>query len=108
MSIDRFFDTLFSVSRMTWTGDLSEESVVGTFEGQLQMIDLETVANVTGMSTKSNYVWCAVDTDVQVGDTLTDPDGQTYSVRGIQKMNFDSANNKHLQLLVEEDEILLS
>lgn len=55
--------------------------------------------------TKTFSVWCAVNTDVEEGDEIS-ANGVTYSVRAKQVNNY--GNNKHVELLVERHEEVLS
>lgn len=97
--ITGFYTTTFTVKRMVYTGAKSALSTIGTFSGHIQQLAQEKVAELAGALKVSHSVWCAVDTDVNLGDQLT-AGSDVYSVRAIQKNNV--GNNTHLELLVEK------
>jgi hypothetical protein len=106
--INNFFDKLFVVSRASWTADeddnpCSTETEVGQFMGHIQEASATLVSNLGMNLTKPFAIWCGIDEDVKAGDTLQSVDGR-YSVKGTQR--FDIGGNKHLQLVVQEDEII--
>lgn len=105
-TISKFFTKTFTVFRNVYTTDLngfasSTETSSGTFSGHLQQISAEQALNLGMNFTTSFQIWCAKDTDVQVGDRLVH-DEIFYSVRAIQD-NGMVGINQHLQVFVELD-----
>ena len=45
-------------------------------------------------------LWCAVDTDIQIGDKVIDDD-KTYVVKGVSKYDYGSDSNNHLLCILE-------
>lgn len=105
MSIERFYTTTITNTRMTWSGDSSAETSVGSFSGHIQQAQPE-MAQVIGEAWGRVFlVWCDEATDVEAGDTLTIATGDyagTYSVRNVQVNS--TGGNKHLELTVIKDE----
>jgi hypothetical protein len=102
--IDNYFTTEFTNYRQGgYVNGLSSRNVVGTFKGHLQQPSAELVENLGMSFTGSFIMWCALDTDVYVGDDLEDGDNNTYSIRSINKRNY-AGNSKHLELFIERNE----
>jgi len=99
--ISDFFTTTFTVTRMIWSGDSSAEASQGTFSGHIQQAEPELAQSLGYAFTRTFKVWCAVDTDVEDGDTLT-VGNNTYSVRANKVLQV--GENQHLQLIIEKDE----
>lgn len=99
MSIERFYTTTFTVKRFGYTANKGSLSTQGTFEGHLQQEDIERIQNLASKFTVSHSIWCAVGTDVNIGDQL-ETGGEKYTVRAIQTNNY--GDNDHLELLVEQ------
>lgn len=97
--ISNFYTTTFTAKRMVYTGDKSALSSITGFNGHIQQLTQEKVAELAGALKVSHSVWCPVGTSVQLGDQITE-NGNTYAVRAIQKNNV--GNNTHLELLVEK------
>jgi len=98
--IDRFFTTTVTVERQTYTGNISTSAAAGTFLGHIQQISQEELAKLASGVTLTHRVWCALGTDVAIGDELT-VDSWTYSVKAIQRNGIGA--NQHLDVLVEKD-----
>lgn len=99
--IERLFTESISVARLSWTGDLASEGVVGSFTGHVQQASPEMAESLGETWSKVFSVWCALGTDVIEGDKLTIATGNyagTYNVKQIQK-NATGAN-AHLELVV--------
>ena len=106
MGIERFFTTTFTVLRDVFTGSgasqNSSQSTIGTFKGQIQQADDELTENLGLAFTETYTIWCAVDTDVEEGDTLQSGNN-SYSIRAINKRTYVTGRpqNQHLELVVE-------
>lgn len=100
MSIQRFFQTLFTIKRMVWTDESSELSTVGSFYGHIQQTPADELPTLDSAYGKSHQVWCPVDTDVKTGDVI-ETGGISYSIRAINTRNYGT--NQHLQLTIQED-----
>lgn len=108
MSIQDFFTKLFVVKRPTWfkdeeQNDYSELAESGQFNGHIQQAGENLVASLGLTFTTAYTIWCPIDTDVRIGDTIDSIDGR-YSVKGIQKN--DNGINRHLQLVVQYDGVV--
>lgn len=101
MSIERYYDTTFTITRMSWSGDSSALVSSGSFTGHIQQADQRLVEDLRSAFTISHSIWCDDATDVQAGDTLTEG-SNTYSVKAIQT-NDHAGKNKHKEVLVEKD-----
>jgi len=99
MTIENFYTTTFTVKRFAYTGTKGSLSTQGTFVGHLQQALIEQVANIASKFTISHSIWCATDTDVNLGDQLEEG-GDKYTVKAIQTNNY--GGNDHLELLVEK------
>lgn len=102
MSIERFFTTTFSVTRMEWSGESSALASQASFYGHIQQARPEFVEQIGERHGVVFLVWCATDTDVETGDTLTIASGDyagTYSVKNIST-NATGDRNQHLELVV--------
>jgi hypothetical protein len=104
MTIERFYTTSITNTRMTWSGDSSAEVSVGSFWGHVQQAQPEMAQYVGEALGKVFTIWCDEDTDIAEGDTLTIASGDyagTYSVKALQ-VNA-TGNNKHFELVVIKD-----
>ena len=104
MSIERFYTTTFTVTRMAWTGESSAETSAGTFSGHIQQARPEFAEQIAEAWGKTFGVWCAKGTDVDPGDTLTITTGDyagTYNVKNVQTNAVGA--NQHLELTVIKD-----
>lgn len=104
MSIERFYTTEIAVKRMEWSNDSGAEVVQDSFTGHVQQARPEYVEQVGEVQGKVFLVWCAIDTDVEEGDTLTiatGPYAGSYSVKATTTNAVGS--NQHLELLVIKD-----
>lgn len=99
MSIERFYNTTFTVKRMVYTANKAAQQSAGTFVGYVQQLAQEKVAQMAGALKVSHSIWCPVATDVKLGDVL-EVGTDKYAVRAIQNNN--TGGNQHLQLLVEK------
>lgn len=95
------YDKLFYVERMRWSGESSAEISVSSFYGHLQQASANLVINLANSITITHSIWCDVDTDVQLGDTLS-YNGYKYGIKQI--FRYDTGDNEHLELLVERSE----
>lgn len=104
MSIERFFTTTIAVTRMSWSNESSAETSSGSFSGHVQQARPEFAQEIASAWGKTFIIWCAKNTDVETGDTLTITTGDyagTYSVKNIQLNAV--GNNQHLQLIAIRD-----
>lgn len=102
--ISKFFTTPITTKRMVWTGNSAEDTALGSFSGHVQQASPEFTQQIGEAFGKTFSVWCAVDTDVKEGDTLTIATGDyagTYNVRNVQKNA--TGSNEHLELVVIKD-----
>lgn len=105
MSIERFYTITIATARMAWANESSAETSVGSFSGHVQQARPEFTEHIGEAWGKTFLVWCAKDTDVETGDTLTIATGDyagTYSVKNIQTNAVGA--NEHLELVVIKDE----
>ncbi|MDP2654895.1 MAG: hypothetical protein Q8Q08_12815 [Candidatus Omnitrophota bacterium] len=98
--ISRFYTTTFTIKRLTYASNIGTWGATGTFLGHLQQVTQEQVIRLANALVVSHAIWCATDTDVEIGDAL-EITGRTFTVRAIQTN--DTGANAHLELLVEED-----
>jgi hypothetical protein len=104
MSIERFYQTTITNTRMTWSNESSAEASVGSFSGHIQQASPEYAQLIGTAHAQTFLVWCAVSEDVDPGDTLTIAAGSyagTYSVKHIQT-NATGANH-HLEITAIKD-----
>lgn len=102
MAIEKFFTTEFTVTRQTWTNDISALTDVDTFKGHIQQIGASVLQQYESLRlTKAWIIWCSVDTDIQEGDRITQGD-DTYDVRFIENRNV--GNEAHLHVIVEKND----
>lgn len=102
--IERFFTTTATVKRQTVSTDgqgnkFSEFSTIGTVDGHKQQARPEVVENLNSDFTKTFTFWCAVDENVETGDTLVIGSDE-FTVRAIQTN--DTGKNEHLELIIEK------
>lgn len=69
-TIERFYNTDFTVKRMVWTDDTSEEAEIGEFTGAIQQARPEVAANLGLSFTKTYSIWCKPFVEVDEGDKL--------------------------------------
>jgi hypothetical protein len=103
-TIDRFYTTTFTVTRMTWSLESSAETSVGTFLGHIQQARPDFAEHVGEAWGKTFTVWCDKSTNVQPGDTLTIATGDyagTYNVKNAQVNAV--GQNQHLELTAIRD-----
>lgn len=89
---------------MEWSNESSAEVSNGSFSGHIQQAQPQFAEQIAEAWGKTFIVWCAKNTDVQTGDTLTIETGDyagTYSVKNSQ-VNAVGAN-QHLELTVIKD-----
>lgn len=104
MTIDRFYTTTLVVTRMEWANESSAETSVGDFCGHIQQARPEFASAVGEAWGKTFVIWCAKDTDVEPGDTITIASGDyagTYSVKNSQVNAV--GGNQHLELTAIRD-----
>lgn len=101
MGIEKWFNTTFSISRMTWSGESSAEIAQGKITGHIQPISAELVQTLGLTFNKAFTIWCAVDADVEEGDTIEDA-SYSYSVKAVNVRNY--GGNQHKTLIVERHE----
>ena len=104
MSIERFYTTTFTNTRMEWSNESSAEVSVGTFKGHIQQSVPEFAESIGEAWGKTFIVWCAKGTDIETGDSLSIASGDyagTYSVKNSQINAV--GNNQHLELTVIRD-----
>jgi len=97
--INNFFTTEFQNSRQVSKGEQSSLEVVGTFKGHIQQSSLELAQNYNMASSLAFSVWCDINTNVKVGDKITES-GNNYYVKGSSKRAV--GNVKHLELILEQ------
>lgn len=105
--INDFYQTLFVIKRNAWTEDedgnaFSGLAEVAQFMGHIQQASADLVESLGLTFTKSFSIWCPVDTNLEEGDILETVQGN-YSVKAIKK--FDIGSNKHIQAVVQLDEV---
>lgn len=104
MSVERFFTTTLTATRMDWDNESSAEISNGTFKAHMQQATPEDAQLIATAWGKTFFAWCAKGTDVQPGDSLSIATGDyagTYSVKNVQKNA--TGNNQHLQLTLIKD-----
>jgi hypothetical protein len=104
MAIERFYNTTFAVTRMTWANESSAEASAGSFSGHIQQARPEFAQQIQTAWGKTFVVWCDKGTDVLPGDTLTIASGDyagTYSVKNSQINAV--GGNQHLELTAIKD-----
>ena len=102
MSIERFYNTVFTVARQVWSGDSSAETVQGTFNGLIEQGISKTLdQNSAFRFTKPYTVFCPIGTDVQEGDKLTE-NSRTYDIKYVIKE--EKGGNGHLELIAERND----
>lgn len=104
MTIENFYTTSIAVTRMEWSNESSAEASAGSISGHIQQARPEFVEQIGEVWGQTFLVWCAVDADVESGDTLTISTGPytgTYSVKN--KQINAVGNNQHLELTVIKD-----
>lgn len=104
MSIKRFFTVTITVTRMTWSNESAAKTSAGSFSGHVQQARPEFIEQIGEVMGTVFLVWCAQDTNVQVGDTLTIATGDyagTYSVKNLQ--NNATGDNEHIELVAIKD-----
>lgn len=101
--IEDYYTRAFSVYRMATTGYISQQTLIGSFNGHLQQsVQLEDITPSL-REYVTHAIWCAPETDVKVGDKLTDTEYE-YMVRAIQDNGYVGGNT-HLELLVSRTEV---
>jgi hypothetical protein len=93
--ISHNFTTTFTVKRMVYTQNKGTKQALGSFKGHIQQTSLEIAQQLRNLFTITHSVWCAIDTDVQVGDELT-KGANTYSVKAVQDNNIGINSHKYL------------
>jgi hypothetical protein len=104
MSIERFYTTTITNTRMNWSNESSAEIAVGSFSAHIQQPSPEFAQHIAEAWGQTFIIWCAKDTDVEAGDTLTIASGDyagTYSIKNIQTNAVGS--NQHLEITAIKD-----
>ena len=106
--IQDFFTKYFAVTRPSWSTDEEGNSFstlveTSSFYGHIQQAQAEDTQSLGLTLTKPFVIWCDLDTDILEGDTIQSVDGY-YSVKAIKKLLVGA--NKHLRIVVQEDEII--
>lgn len=104
MSLADFFSVSIANTRPTWVANKSTHVPVGTFKAHVQQAQADFTQQIGEAWGLVYSMWCAKDTDVKAGDTLTIATGDyigTYNVKGIQKNA--TGNQQHLELVVIKD-----
>ena len=105
MSINRFYTTTITNTRMVWSGESSARTSVGSFSGHVQQAQPEVAEFIGEALGKVFSVWCAKGTDIESGDVITIASGDyagTYTVKNIQ--NNAIGRNQHLELIVIKEQ----
>lgn len=106
MSIERFFTTTFTVTRMSWSNESSAEVSAGSFLGHIQQARPDYAESIGESWNQTFLLWCDEDTDIEDGDTVTVASGDyagSYSVRNVQKNAVGSKLNQHLEVTIVKD-----
>ena len=104
MSIERFYTTTITNTRMTWSGDSSAEVSVGSFSGHIQQARPEHASAIAEVWGQTFIIWCDEATDVEASDTLTIASGEyagTYNAKNVQTNAV--GGNKHLEITAIKD-----
>lgn len=98
--ISSHFNKTATIQRMEWVGDEASLQAAGEINGHLQQLSPELATQLGLIQSQSYQFWCAIDSDIAEGDTLT-IDSQNYSVRTIKRNDY--GNNQHLELILQKD-----
>ena len=104
--IEDFYTTTFTTLRQVYTGNKSSLTDTGvTFRGHLQQAQQEQILDLAESFVLTHTVWCDPDTDINVGDQITDGI-DVFNVKAIQKNNY--GDNPHLEVLLERSDSYVS
>lgn len=81
-TIERFYNTDFTVKRMTWDEDESTEEEIGEFTGGIQQARPEVASNLGLSFTKTFSIWCKPFVEVEEGDKLVIQVGDKLVLEG--------------------------
>ena len=103
--IDRLYTTQFTNKRTQWVNESSAEVSVGFFVGHIQQSNPQFTAEIGEAWGKTFIVWCDINTNVQIGDSLEVALGSylgTYSVKNLQIHNYGQSV-PHIELIIIKD-----
>ncbi len=104
MTIERFYTTTFTVSRMEWEDESSGDVEQGDFLGHIQQAVPEFASVIGEAWGKTFVVWCAKGTDVKPGDTLEVETGDYAGTYNVKNSQINAVgNNQHLELTAIKD-----
>jgi hypothetical protein len=100
MTLTHFFNKSIVVKRLqTVSGNKKNMVSTGTIEAHIQKITDEPSFQIYGVLGATHKAWCDVSTDIKEGDTVIDPEGNSYSVVATNKQDFGI--NVHLEVILK-------
>ncbi len=103
MTIQRFFDQDVVVVRLrAGAGDITSFQTTATVDAHIQELDKEARQLLGIVEERAWRAWFDVDTDIKEQDRITDEKGTVYVVREVTKKDYGFATNRHLEVILEE------
>ncbi len=101
MALETFYTKTATINRLSYTGDVSSFSAVGTAKGYLRPLS-ETQASDNGFQFGQAFMFqVPVSVDIIEGDTLT-IDGQIFNIKGVAIHDRFSIAHKRCLLTLPE------
>jgi hypothetical protein len=86
---------------MNWSGESSAEVSASSFYGHIQQTNASITKSLGDAISVSHVIFCAIGTDVKVGDRLNDY-SKYYAVKAIT--DYQTGDNAHREVFVEREE----
>lgn len=102
MSINRQFNKTVNTQRLATVGASHKETWstnLTNLECAIQPAGSEQSSLGDGAFYKLYKMWCAIDTDLQIGDRIID-DTTTFTVKGVSYHNYGSTENQHVSAFI--------
>ena len=103
MSITSFYNKTVSTERLAQIADSYKQEWsenISSLECAIHQTSGEQ-SNLGGSAFFQSFkMWCAIDTDIQIGDKVIDG-SNTYIVKGVSNYNYGSEASQHLLVILE-------
>ena len=98
--IEDFFTTSFEINRQVWTGEISSNSLIGSFKGNIQQANPDLAEAYNTAYNRAFIISCPLTTDIKIGDLITSDTGtKEYFVKATIELAM--GNIKHLEVMCE-------
>lgn len=101
MGIHHFFNKSVVIRRLSNIAGYRNKYVsTGTIEMHIQRLTDEGSFQVYGVEGVTHKAWCDINENVDTGDRITDPEGNTYDAVAVNEQDYGM--NVHLEIILKK------